>query len=124
VASGSIKELIQGMQVTEIRVVSGVVTQEDPLHIRLINDEKMELHPGIICLPKHLTDYEVEFEITEMDRNGIHSHPDAASGGSHNHEGVEGKIKIKNALKEGDTVMILSFNRGKKYYILDREEEE
>jgi hypothetical protein len=30
---------------------------------------------------------------------------------------------VYNALKVGETVFILSFNQGKKYYILDREVE-
>jgi len=63
------------------------------------------------------------------DNNGTHGH----TGGSHSH-GVAGDhlhavssfsitgatMTIDNALKTGETVYILSFNKGKKYYILDR----
>ena len=75
---------------------------------------------------------------------GAHEHPDTE--GKHKHPGTEGKhshpkeegahvhnvasfnirkatMTVYNALKIGDIVYILSFNDGKKYYVLDREGE-
>ena len=65
--------------------------------------------------------------------DGAHSHPSAE--GTHGHPDSEGAhvnwlqdfniygatIKLYNALKYGETVYMLSFNHGKKYYVLDRE---
>lgn len=65
--------------------------------------------------------------------DGVHSHP--GSEGAHSHPSSEGAhvnrletfdifgatIKVYNALKVGETVHLLSFNQGKKYYVLDRE---
>ena len=64
---------------------------------------------------------------------GVHSHP--SSEGSHSHPSSEGAhinwledfniyratIRHYNALKVGEVVYILSFNHGKRYFVLDRE---
>ena len=146
----SIKELFQGMIPDSSSVLRGQVIQESPLQIQIIGDDKLVLHTNIICLPRHLSDYTTEIDI-ELGGGSINSHthldgkhPHGLSGGHsqysgsglHEHPSTEGahinwlqdfnvygaKIKVYNSLKVGELVYILSFNEGKKYYILDREE--
>ncbi|MCL1859030.1 MAG: DUF2577 family protein [Oscillospiraceae bacterium] len=59
------------------------------------------------------------------DTQGKHSHPDNEGAHVHDLSGFniyKATMKFYNALKTGDTVYILSFNGGKKYYILDKED--
>ena len=96
----SLMSCIQKMIPESMKIVTGIVISDSPLRIQLINDEKMVLHKGIICLPKHLTDYETEISIDGGERQ---------------------EAIVHNSLQVGELVYILSFNKGKKYYILDRE---
>lgn len=146
----SLKALFQSMTPESMSVVRGEVISASPLKIQIINDEKMVLHENIICLPRHLTDYSTKCDIV-LGEGSVNSqtqlggaHPHGSSGthsghtggdGAHSHPSSEGahthtletfnvygaSIKIYNALKVGEIVFILSFNQGKKYYILDRE---
>lgn len=101
----SIKQMIQGMAPSSVEVVQGKVISASPLKIQLLNDEKMELSGNIICLPKHLSTYQTTVDI-------------AAGGDIGNINGVS--MTVYNGLKTGEVVYILSFNNGKKYFILDR----
>lgn len=94
----SIKQLIQGMAGGETEVVQGIVKSVSPLKIQITNDDKLVITENIIYVPKYLTNYTVEVDMPE-DR-------------------IE--ITIRNALKAGDTVYVLSFKHGKQYYVLDR----
>ena len=98
----SLKELFQGMIPDFSEVLRGRVISNNPLQIQVLGDDKLILRSNIICLPRHLSDYTTSCDITLGN-------------------GVGATIKIYNALKVGETVFILSFNKGKKYYILDRE---
>ena len=59
------------------------------------------------------------------DEKGEHEHPGIAKSGKHTHElkGFQltgGKIILHTGLKAGEIVYLLSYNNGKKYYVLDR----
>lgn len=129
----SIKQMFQGMVPETIEVIQGTVISASPLKIQVINDEKLVLSENIICLPRHLSTYQTTVDIT-LGKGSINSvtREDGAHGG---HAGGDGKhrntletfnlsgasMTVYNGLKVGETVYILSFNHGKKYYILDRE---
>lgn len=147
----SLKELFQGMVPEAMAVVQGKVISASPLKIQVINDEKLILEQNIICLPRHLSTYKTTVDIVLGDgtinsvtRSGQGTHPHGSSGehgghtggtGAHAHPDSEGAhihnvatfnifgatMTVYNGLKVGDLVYILSFNHGKKYYILDRE---
>lgn len=147
----SLKELFQGMVPEAMSVVRGKVISASPLKIQIIGDEKMILESNIICLPRHLSTYTTVIDITlgkgainSLTRAGQGTHPHGSSGehgghlsgdGSHAHPETEGAhvhnvatfniagatMTVYNGLKAGEVVYILSFNHGKKYYILDRE---
>lgn len=146
----SLKELFQGMVPESMGVVQGKVVSASPLKIQVVNDEKLVLAANLICLPRHLSDYTTTCDI-RLDKGSIDSrtrfdgtHPHGSSGehgghvsgsGAHEHPETEGAhvnyletyniygatIKVHNALKLGEIVYLLSFNEGKKYYVLDRE---
>ena len=134
----SLKQLIQGMQVKNIDIVEGEVISAAPLKIKLVNNEKMVLDKDIAVIPKHLTEYTVKVDITlpegaaltsKTKPAGDHSHsaPGGATStdGNHTHDLdtfqiTNAEMKVKNGLKKGDRVYILSFNYGKQYYIMDR----
>lgn len=95
----SIKSLFQSMLPDNDGVITGAVISTSPLNIQAANDAKFVLTGGNLCIPKHLTNYTTPCEI----------------------DGAMTTITIKNELQVGDIVYMLSFNEGKKYYILDRE---
>ncbi len=145
----SLKGVIQSLQLKDMDIIKGVVILESPLEIEVIGDEKLILTKSIICLPKHLTNYKTTVDImasggnisgeTQTELSGGHTHSGGehggheSGGGEHSHGGGEhshgidvfnitgAEMTVYNALKTGDIVFMLSFNRGAKYYILDRE---
>ncbi len=94
----SIKQSIQMLQVRDVELLQGYVLSSNPLVIQLINDEKRELTGSAIIVPQRMTDYFMTIYI----------------------DGEEKEIEIRNALRPGEMVHILSYNRGKNYYVLDR----
>ncbi len=144
----SLKGLIQSLQIKDMDIIQGIVISENPLKIQVIGDEKLILTQNIICLPRHLTDYKTTVDImangdtisgeSQTASSGGHTHTGGEheghqnNGGSHTHTGGEhshgidvlnvkrAEMTVYNALKISDIVFILSFNRGAKYYILDR----
>lgn len=99
----SLKQLFQGMASSEVpQLVQGTVISDNPLRIQIANDSKLIIGESITIVPRHLTDYETEADLTESANI------------------YKAKLTVHNALKIGDTVHILSLCRGKLYYILDR----
>lgn len=134
--STSIKQMMQSMMPDGAGVVEGTVTSASPLEITLTNDAKMALSANSLIVPEHLTDHEVEVDIMleegalyaptgAEDEKGEHEHPGIEKSGEHEHELKNfqltgGKLILHNGLKEGQIVYLLSYNNGKKYYVLDR----
>nr|WP_300842426.1 DUF2577 domain-containing protein [uncultured Acetatifactor sp.] len=132
----SLKQIIQSMSPDGAGVVEGTVTNVSPLEITLTNDAKMILSANSLIVPEHLTDHEIEADIMKddgalyaptgaKDEKGEHEHPGIEKSGKHAHElkGFQltgGKIILHTGLKAGEIVYLLSYNNGKKYYVLDR----
>lgn len=112
-AATSLKQLLQSMQIDSMDMVEGTVTKQQPLEITITNDEKNVATEENLYVPNRLTDYEVEVTIPESG-----SHSQYSGSGTHSHTKV--KMKVYNALKKGDKLHLISFNRGKQYYVLDR----
>ena len=110
----SIKQLLQGMTGEGVAVLQGIVKSASPLKIQIVGDDKLLLSDNICYVPRHLTDYETKF----VSKNIIRKYPN----GDTNADDIvySGDITIKNALKVGEIVHVLSFNHGKQYYVLDR----
>ncbi|WP_195985385.1 DUF2577 family protein [Clostridium sp. D33t1_170424_F3] len=147
----SLKQLFQQMVPEAVEVLRGTVISASPLKIQVENDDKLVLTQNIICLPRHLSTYTTTIDIqlgkgtiNSVTRSGQGTHPHGNSGehgghtagdGAHDHPDTEGAhvhnvatfniygaaMTVYNGLKAGEKVFILSFNHGKKYYILDRE---
>lgn len=145
----SLKQMIQGMMPDPPGVLEGSVTNESPLQITLANDAKMVLSQNSLILPEWLTDMEKTIDISLdggnifsktglEDEQGAHRHEGGEheghtiENGKHIHEDGKHEHELKtfdihgataviyNHLKEGEIVLLLSFNGGKQYYILDR----
>lgn len=121
----SLKQMIQSMSPDGAGVVEGTVTNASPLEITLTNDAKMILSVNSLIVPEHLTDHEIEADIMKDD--GALYAPTGAEDekGEHTHELKNfqltgGKIILHTGLKAGEIVYLLSYNNGKKYYVLDR----
>ena len=117
----SLKQLIQGMNTNDVSLLQGVVISKSPIRVQIIGDEKLILGVNSLYIPEHLTDREIEIEIEEWETENKSGGTGESAFASHSHN-IEGKKKltVKGALKTGDTVYILSLNRGRQYYILDR----
>ena len=92
--------------------LSPLVENEDDGHDDSTDDD--------LIVPNHLTDYKVKIDIKKEwsteNENGCSEKPLIHS---HKIKG-EKEMIVKNALKVGDKVDLLSFNDNKTYYILDR----
>jgi len=136
----SIKGCIQSMMPDSVGVIRGRVTQVSPIRIQAVNDDKLILNENTVIVPRHLISYNAtcnisggtvnESSLTTRYDDHLHSHRygDTGTAGAHRHSlatfSITGaNIMINNSLKVDDVVYMLSFNGGKRYYILDREEE-
>lgn len=92
-------------------IAFGTVENENPLEIRV--EQKLLLYSEQLILPRSMTDFELEIELEASTENG--GEP------AHNH-GISGKktIKILNALKSGESVLLMRMQGGQKYIVLDR----
>ena len=129
----SIKEMFQGMIPDSMGVVRGKVVSAAPLKIQVVNDDKLLLSENLICVPRHLSDYTTTCDLM-LGKGSLNSQTknDGEHGGHVSGTGANqhvlatfniynATLKVHNALKLGDMVYLLSFNEGKKYYVLDRE---
>lgn len=122
----SIKQFIQGMQVKDMELHEGVVVSPDPLQIKLVNNEKMVLDKDILVVPEHLTDHSIEVSLQvgsdkatlDLDTQAL---PENYTGYFMKNLNLpKGILTLKNHLVKDEKVMLLSYNNGKMYYILDR----
>lgn len=139
----SLKQLFQGMIKDDVEVLQGIVKSVNPLKIQIEGDEKLTIGENITYIPRHLTDYKTKLSFDDPAiRNNIHvghrvpeshatliEYPDTPvetskkvilKGEISFDEKTKHKITVYNALKVGEEVYILGFNRGKQYYVLDR----
>ena len=76
----SIKQLVQRLMPRQNEIVIGKVVRSNPLHVQILNDDKLILSKGLV---------------------------------------IPVRILAEN-LVVGEYVHILTFNNGKKYYVLDK----
>lgn len=79
-----------------VNVLFGTISSASPLKVNV--EQRFSLSSGFLTVAKHLTDYDVDMEI----------------------EGELKKVKVKNALKSGDEVILIRKEGGQKYVIVDR----
>lgn len=129
----SIKEMLQGMIPDSMGVVRGKVVSASPLKIQVVNDDKLLLSENLICVPRHLSEYTTTCDLmlgkgsldSQTKNDGEHGGHVSGTGANQHDLATfniyNATLKVHNALKLGDMVYLLSFNEGKKYYVLDRE---
>ena len=138
-------ELLQALKRAAVEAVEagkpvilcyGTVTSVEPLQIQV--EQKLTLEKEQLELTRAVQDYWLDIEIstfTENDAfmNGKHTHSitDTYTGGGSCDEGnlntthkhaIKGrkKLRIYNGLQEGERVLLLRFQGGQKYLVLDR----
>lgn len=101
----------------------GTVTSISPLNVQITN--QFTIPKDLLVVPEKLTDYEIETTITT--EYGWKTEDTAGGSGddsfaTHNHKikHEKKKIKIHNALKVGDKVVLVRKQGGQLFYILDR----
>jgi hypothetical protein len=108
--------MMQTMQLSTFEV--GTVTSISPLKIQV--EQKKTLTKVQLVLTRNVTDFETEVTVDWKTESKSGGSGDSAFS-SHNHD-VKGKkkIKIHNALKVGDKVVLLKQHGGQKYLVVDR----
>lgn len=107
-----------------VQLLFGTVISAAPLKIQL--DQKATLLEPMLVLTRNVTDYEMDIDVshwTEFEKEHQHSTSDGATAlpTSHRHKyvGIK-KVKIHNAMLEGDVVVLARIQKGKRYVVLDR----
>lgn len=116
-----------------VNVCYGTVVSESPLQIEV--DQKITLGSAQLILTKNVTDYSIDIDIDVSTDSNSHKHDvkkyeDGVLGSeiigktpdySHSHS-IKKKLKIKipNALKKGEEVILIRQQEGQKYIVLDR----
>ena len=95
-----------------LKVVYGAVVSVKPLKIKI--DQKITLTEEFLVLSSNVTDYETEFTVDGISvfhttkTNPVSTWADAQ------------KIKVHNALKVGEKVILLQEQGGQSYVVIDR----
>lgn len=101
-------------------IMYGKVVSASPLQIQV--NTKLILEENQLVLTRNVTDYTVGIS-GSTNSNGGHRHTDSLGGdtsasGSHSH-GIT-SLKILNALKAGEEVILIRQAGGQEYIVLDR----
>ncbi len=107
-----VMQVIKDQMPAAVTVKSGVIKSVAPLSVQVVGDEKLLLTAELLIVPQHLTRHDVIMDIPKM--------CNYSGEGACNYNGEGAVVTVHSELKMGDTVCLLSFNSGKKYYILDR----
>ena len=95
----SIRGLLAELSPEQIRLIVCTVTKTGPLELQGINDDKLKIRAGLIIIPQWMQTHTYDCSIPGVSAT---------------------EITIRNGLERGDTLYVLEFCGGKKYYILDR----
>ncbi|KGK88045.1 DUF2577 domain-containing protein [Clostridium sp. HMP27] len=90
-----------------------VISAPPDLKIRLKKNLKLVIPKELLVVPEHLTDYS---KICDIHCKTVYTDSETFN----NFSASDASIKIKNSLKNGDRVMLVCFEGGQRFYILDR----
>ena len=137
-------DLVKAMQTAAVRATNadkpvkvevGTVVSASPIKVQV--SQNITLSKMQLIIPQHLTDYEVEVTVeweTEKETTN-HKHNvngSVSEGGTFNVDSSEQsephmhkikgkkKIKVHNALTNGDKVILIRQDGGQKYVVLDK----
>lgn len=111
----SIKATIQGLQISEIELLEGTVVSASPITVKADNDNQI-LNSNVLSVPERFRAYSGSCSISGGAVTGSTSDGASLTGFTAN----GAAITISTPLNAGDKVMLIAYNRKKKYYILDR----
>ena len=129
-SSGNMVQLIKKIAMDAVRAakmcdyVTGVVTSADPLKVKITN--AFEIGDEFLVVPQSMTDHEVEITVKKEYGWKTKDQSDGSAAASHNHDIVLEKVKIKihNALKAGDEVLMMRKSGGQEFVVIDKVVEE
>ena len=108
-----------------VDILYGTVQSVNPLEIFV--EQKLILTKEFIIVPEHLTDYETEITFDNPEVKQIYTTWNMEETQESNRAkisfkqpAVKHKITIYNALKEGDSVILLRKQGGQRYVVFDR----
>lgn len=96
-----------------VGLLEGEVISSSPLKIRLKKNVKLIIPKELLVVPEYLTNRTINCNVSA-------SYISTATEEFNNVSSNDVSITINNALKIGDKVMLISFEGGQKYFILDR----
>ena len=102
----------------------GTVVSTSPLSVKV--SQKLTLTERFLIVPQHLTDYQTKMSFDNPEIKQVYTTWNMAETQESNLSKISFKqkdqheITIYNALKIGESVMLLSAPGGQKYYVLDR----
>ncbi|MEH7342763.1 DUF2577 domain-containing protein [Bacillus sp. JJ1532] len=102
------REAIDAADPTTIQF--GHVTSTSPL--KILVEQKKELTTAQLILTRNVRDFEIEMTVNHV--------TEVAEAHTHEYKGRK-KFIVHNALKVGDTVMLVKMQGGQKYIVLDKE---
>lgn len=117
------KGVMDSSKLADVRL--GRVVTANPVSIR-ISPDTPPIPRAALVIPEHLTDYETTYSFTDPANLQTFTTWDMSESSESEAKkisfqgGAKLKIKIFNALKEGDAVILLRQQGGKKYIVLDR----
>lgn len=106
-----------------VKLVFGLVQSVNPLKIFV--DSKILLSEEFLILSRNVTDYELTMEVEHQVGIGVEPYeppePQTPVEPSHIHDYIGTKIfKVRNALQEGEKVVMIQMQGGQQYLVLDR----
>lgn len=97
-ANVSLKQALNMLFDGDTSFYGGTVVTANPLSIRLQDESDLVIGEALLIIPEHLTNRDVKMKI----------------------DGEEKTVKVYEALKKDDDVVLISINRGDQYLIVGR----
>lgn len=94
----SLKQALAMLYNGDTEFYGGTVVAANPLSVRLQDDSELVIGEALLIVPEHLTNRNVKMVI----------------------DGSEKTVKVCEALKKDDDVILISINRGDQYLIIGR----
>lgn len=108
----AIKQAMDNANLTSLS--EGEVVSAPPnLKIRLKKNSKLTIPKELLVVPEHLTNHS---KICDISCSSVSTSSESFS----NFNAYGASVTFKNSLKIGDRVMLVSFEGGQRFYILDR----
>ena len=106
-----VQQGIEGSSLTSL--MEGEVVSSSPLKVKIKKNSKLIIPSELLVVPENLKDRTIKVSLSSP-------YVSTSSENFNNFNANNASMTINNSLKTGDKVMLISFEGGQKYYILDR----